>query len=103
MPENSDKTFTTSILVHMGRTARPDGRPVNGRNVERFNAAVFAAYGTTCHLCGRPGADTVDHLVPTSVAPALRWEVDNGRPAHRACNSERGAAPVPAVYHAPGW
>jgi 5-methylcytosine-specific restriction endonuclease McrA len=87
----------------MGRTARPDGRPVNGPNVKRYNSAVFAAFGSTCHLCGRPGADTVDHIVPTSVAPARRWDVDNGRPAHRSCNSARGDSPAPDEYHAEAW
>jgi len=87
----------------MGRTARPDGRPVNGPNVKRYNAAVFAAFGSTCHLCGRPGADTVDHIVPTSHDPARRWDVDNGRPAHRSCNSARGDSPAPAEYHAERW
>jgi len=87
----------------MGRTARPGGRPVNGPNVKAYNAAVFAAYGRVCHLCGRDGADTVDHLVPTSVDPAGRWDVGNGRPAHRSCNSARGDSPVRSVYRAPAW
>jgi 5-methylcytosine-specific restriction endonuclease McrA len=87
----------------MGRTAAPGGRPVNGANVKRYNAAVFAAYGTTCHLCGRPGSDTVDHLRPVSQAPEARWDVANGRPAHRSCNSARGDGPVPDTYRAPSW
>jgi 5-methylcytosine-specific restriction endonuclease McrA len=87
----------------MGRTATPQGRPVNGPNVAAYDAAVFEAYGRTCHLCGRPGADTVDHLTPTSVDPSRRWEVGNGRPAHRSCNSERGAGPVPSTWRADSW
>ena len=87
----------------MGRTAAPVGAPVNGRRVAAYNAAVFGTYGRTCHLCGRPGADTVDHLVPTSVDPSMRWEVSNGRPAHWSCNSARGDAPVPDVWRADGW
>lgn len=87
----------------MGRTSAPGGKPVNGPNVAAFNAAVFARYGRVCHLCGRAGSDTVDHLVPTSVDPTQRWDVGNGRPAHRSCNSERGDAPVPSTYGAPSW
>jgi 5-methylcytosine-specific restriction endonuclease McrA len=87
----------------MGRTVRPNGRPVNGRNVAAFNAAAFGEYGTTCHLCGRPGADTVDHLIPTSVDPTLRWDIGNVRPAHLSCNSERGDAPLTLAWSAAGW
>jgi len=87
----------------MGRTVNPSGTPVNGRNVAEFNSAVFSVYGRTCHLCGSPGADTVDHLIPTSVSPSLRWEISNARPAHRHCNSARGDAPVPSEWRAPAW
>jgi 5-methylcytosine-specific restriction endonuclease McrA len=87
----------------MGRTARAIGRPVNGVNIKRYDAAVFATYGRTCHLCGLPGADTVDHIIPTSVAPSLRWEIHNGRPAHRSCNSIRGDSPAPAAFRAESW
>jgi 5-methylcytosine-specific restriction endonuclease McrA len=87
----------------MGRTVAPGGPPVNGPNVKRYNAAVFRAYGSICHLCGIAGADTVDHLVPTSVDPSRRWDVTNGRPAHRSCNSARGDSPAPASYQAPSW
>lgn len=87
----------------MGRTVRPNGRPVNGRNVAAFNDAAFSMYGRTCHLCGLPGANTVDHLIPTSVDESLRWELSNVRPAHRECNSERGDSPVPDVWSAVGW
>jgi 5-methylcytosine-specific restriction endonuclease McrA len=90
-------------MIRMGRTVRPNGRPVNGHNVAEFNEAVFAEYGRTCHLCGRPGADTSDHLIPTSVDPSLRWDIANARPAHRECNSERGDSAVPAAWSAAGW
>jgi len=74
------------------------GPAVNGRRVRAYNAAVFAAYGSLCHLCGRAGADTVDHLKPVSTHPALRWSIENGRPAHRSCNSARGNAAL-----TPSW
>ena len=43
-----------------------------------------------CALCGKPGADTVDHIIPRSIAPELAEDITNCRPAHRSCNSSRG-------------
>jgi len=74
-----------------------------GATVRRFFVAVVAHYGSTCHLCGRPGADTVDHLVPTSVDPSLRWEMSNVRPAHFSCNSSRKDRALAGEFYAAGW
>lgn len=46
------------------------------------------AVSDVCWLCGRPGADTVDHIVPYALGGADT--IDNLRPAHRSCNSRRG-------------
>ena len=43
-----------------------------------------------CWLCALPGADTIDHVIPTSKAPALALDPGNWRPAHRVCNARRG-------------
>jgi 5-methylcytosine-specific restriction endonuclease McrA len=51
--------------------------------------AKIQATGPTCHLCGEPGADSVDHDPPLARGGAdgpWRW-----RPAHLACNLRRGA------------
>jgi 5-methylcytosine-specific restriction endonuclease McrA len=46
-------------------------------------------FGNVCHLCGEPEANTVDHVKPLAVGgPHI---VANLRPAHRACNSSKGA------------
>lgn len=53
---------------------------------------VLAEYGDACHLCGRPGATTADHLTPRS-----QWGDDslaNTRPAHGRCNRKRGTLPL---------
>ena len=42
-----------------------------------------------CALCGKPGADTIDHVVPLMNGGTN--SPDNYRPAHRACNSAAGA------------
>lgn len=58
-----------------------------GRYGQRMRALVLAHYGTTCHLCGQPGADSADHLVPRSRGGDD--SLANLRPAHRTCNAAR--------------
>ena len=66
-------------------------RSWGGRKVYAFTALVLATYGTDCHLCERPGADSVDHIIPVSIDPNQEWALANARPAHRSCNYSRGA------------
>ena len=42
-----------------------------------------------CAICGRPGADTIDHIQPLELGGTN--EEHNLRPAHRSCNSRLGA------------
>lgn len=64
-----------------------------GRRAIAYTAAVLTRYGRTCHLCGKDGATTADHVVPRSRG-GLVYAVENGRPAHKVCNSRRGAMPL---------
>lgn len=64
----------------------------NGRKIARLAAAVFAERGRVCHLCGMPGADTLDHLLPRSLGGTD--DLENLAPAHKSCNSSRGAMPL---------
>lgn len=47
-----------------------------------------------CHLCGQPGADTADHLIPWSQFPPDQQHradrPDNLAAAHATCNRIRG-------------
>lgn len=61
----------------------------NGRRVTELRAAVLSSHGTVCHLCGMPGADTADHILPRALGGTD--DLDNLRPAHKSCNSSRGA------------
>lgn len=67
--------------AYHGRTSRSFKR-MRTRILEESNV---------CWLCGQPGADTVDHIVPLSVAPDLGEVAANMAPAHRSCNSRKGA------------
>jgi 5-methylcytosine-specific restriction endonuclease McrA len=69
-------------------------RTWGGRKLAQFRALVFATYGTTCHLCEQPGADTIDHLIPAYEAPHLEYDLRNMRPAHGPCNYSRGTKPL---------
>lgn len=63
-----------------------------GRAVSESLVLVLATYGTRCHLCGREGADTQDHLLPR--VKGGDNSLDNLRPAHRSCNSMRQDLPL---------
>lgn len=62
--------------------------PRSGRASLAITRQVIAVYGDTCHLCGRPGATTRDHIIPYSHGGTD--DLANLRPAHRSCNSRRG-------------
>ena len=68
--------------------AKVDGR--SGHKWRQIRMQVLAA-NNTCWLCGLPGADTVDHIFPLRLAPDLTHEITNLKPAHRKCNSSKGA------------
>ena len=53
------------------------------------NRAIILQGEPNCHICGHPGADTADHIVPIDAGGDS--SVDNLRPAHRKCNSRLGA------------
>ena len=72
----------------------------SSRAWKRLRARVLEE-SDICWLCGQPGADTLDHVVPLSVAPHLAESPDNVAPAHRSCNSSRGARLAESVRPLP--
>lgn len=61
--------------------------PRSGRASLAITRKVLEVYGDVCHLCGRPGATTRDHLIAYSAGGTD--DLANLRPAHRSCNSKR--------------
>ncbi len=70
--------------------ARPAYRAAYADAEYRRARAVVKATGPTCWLCGKPGADTLDHVTPLA-AGGLNVP-SNWAPAHLSCNSRRGAS-----------
>jgi 5-methylcytosine-specific restriction endonuclease McrA len=67
----------------------------------RYRTALrhVQATGPICWLCGHAGSDSLDHVIPASIAPELASDPGNWRPAHgvrgcptcgRKCNQQRG-------------
>lgn len=67
-----------------------------GRPWRRIRNQVLSA-SDICWLCGQAGADTVDHILPISLYPELAHDMSNLRPAHRSCNSRKGAGNIERV------
>lgn len=62
----------------------------SGRRAQRLVALTLATYGTTCHLCLKPGATSADHVTPRSAPWYGDDSIENLRPAHKLCNERRG-------------
>jgi 5-methylcytosine-specific restriction endonuclease McrA len=60
-----------------------------GRYSQQLRRLAFETWGDECWLCGHPGATTVDHV--KSRARGGTDALANLRPAHRFCNTGRGA------------
>lgn len=71
-----------------------------GRRAKAWTDAVLTRYGRICSLelegCTII-ATTGDHVIPKSERPDLAFDVTNGRPACRRCNSRRKTTPLARV------
>ena len=63
------------------------------RRHQKHRQMIMAKYEGICHICEKPYADAIDHVVP--VAKGGSDHPDNLRPAHTTCNSKKGARSYP--------
>ena len=61
---------------------------MGARAWRRLVAQIVERDGGRCRLCGRPGADSADHV--KRLADGGSDEPSNLRAAHVACNRQRG-------------
>lgn len=74
------------MMITMASALRPGG---STRPWRRLRAYVLQRDNFTCYICGRGGADTVDHLVAR-----IHGGGDEGanlKAAHRRCNAVKGS------------
>lgn len=69
-----------------------------GRKAQQWVAKVLAEYGTICWLCGLPGANSADHVIPRDNGGAV-YDMANLAPSHRSCNYARGKRPAGGAGH----
>ena len=51
------------------------------RRWRQLRAAILTTTDT-CWICGQPGADQIDHVIPIAQRPDLEYDLANLRPAH---------------------
>lgn len=80
---------------------------------QQLSKTARRVYPPTCHLCRddidltldprHPDSWTLDHLDPALLHGARCPQLERVRPAHRRCNSARGARPVPTSPRTEAW
>jgi hypothetical protein len=80
----------------------------------RKASAEFLAVHTICWICGHGGANSIDHALPVSLFPWLKFEPSNWRPSHGGgrrcptcgldCNAKRGnSMTMPKITRSRAW
>lgn len=80
------------------QTSRRRQGVASGWEQQRQAKKVMKLYNGCCYLCGRPGAEEVDHLLPISQGGEDR--IENKRPVHRLCHRTKTEAESRAARRA---
>jgi 5-methylcytosine-specific restriction endonuclease McrA len=72
----------------------------SSRKWRKLRSQILAA-SDVCWICGGPGADSIDHVLPVSLYPELEMELGNLRPAHLRCNIAKGNRPIQTKRYEP--
>lgn len=85
----------TAVGAGPGVLAAPGGprETWGGRRATEYLQLTLQTYGSICWLCGLPGANSADHVIPIADGGAV-FAIANLAPAHRRCNYARGARPA---------
>lgn len=84
-PNRYCERHTTAPKPH-GRS----GRTYNGHRHRKLTAIVVQRDKGVCHLCGKPGATSADHIIPVALGGA-EYDTRNMKAAHVSCNVADGA------------
>jgi len=74
-------------------------RPVRGRQWRTLRARILNA-SDICWICGQPGADSIDHIVP--IARGGTDDVSNLAPACLRCNLAKSDKPYAPIIRRSG-
>lgn len=79
-------TQTTYCTEHARQKDRARGSKIERGYDQQYldNRKAILAEWPSCALCGKPGANSVDHIVPGGGS-----DMSNLRPAHLSCNIAR--------------
>jgi hypothetical protein len=67
----------------------------NGRRVTAAIRWVIARDSGICWLCGHPGANSCDHILPVKDFPELEWQRTNWKAAHLHKAGTQGGCTTP--------
>lgn len=77
-------------------------KTISGRTLQKRNARIMRQHDRRCHVCGKPMADEVDHVVP--LAEGGTDTPDNLRPIHsRPCHRDKSAAEAKRGRERSSW
>ena len=89
----------------MSRTQPSRLRPnafLSSRRWQHVRLAILQRDQWVCWLCGQPGADSVDHVLPVSRGGA-HYDPSNLRAAHLNCNRGKGDRECEPVITTRKW